>query len=69
MAWSAVFFGARSPIGGLLVIGVQVGSILWMMFEFRPLSEVAALLQAPYLLWCSFATLLNFRIWQLNPEG
>lgn len=69
VAWSAVFFGARSPAGGLIVVFVLVGSVLWMMFEFRAVSELAAFLQVPYLLWSSFAALLNFRIFRLNPEG
>lgn len=68
VAWSGVFFGLRSPLGGLVVIGVLLGAILWMLFEFHACSPTAALLQAPYLLWCSFAAVLNFRIWQLNPE-
>lgn len=66
VAWSGVFFGARSLLGGLVVVGLLDGAILWMMHEFRPISELAALLQVPYLLWCSFATLLNFRFWQMN---
>jgi tryptophan-rich sensory protein len=29
--------------------------------------RVAGLLLLPYLVWTSFATLLNWRCWELNP--
>jgi len=33
---------------------------------FFRVSAVAGVLMAPYLLWVSFASVLNFLIWQLN---
>jgi tryptophan-rich sensory protein len=67
--WSAVFFGMRSPGWGLLeVIGLWA-SIVATIVAFLPVNTTAALLLLPYLAWVSFATALNFRIWQLNPGG
>jgi tryptophan-rich sensory protein len=64
--WSFVFFGAHSPIAGLLVIVALIVAILATMRAFWPLDRVAALLLVPYLAWVTFATALNGAIWQLN---
>lgn len=62
LLWSLVFFGLRSPAGGLLVIVALWCAIAATIFAFAPLSAVAAALLIPYLLWVSFATLLNAAI-------
>lgn len=41
-------------------------SIAATIAAFSKVSGKAALLMAPYLLWTSFATLLNYSIWRLN---
>lgn len=66
LAWSCVFFGLNSPLGGILVILPFLGLILWMIAAFAPLDRLAANLQWPYVAWVSFATLLNVSIWWLN---
>lgn len=65
-AWSAVFFGARSPGGGLAVISLLVPSIAATAALSGRVSKPAGLLLLPYLAWTSFAAALNARIWQLN---
>lgn len=58
-AWTPTFFGADSPLGGLLVI---VGVLLaagWWTFEAWRVHRVAGALQLPYLFWVGFATALN----------
>jgi tryptophan-rich sensory protein len=65
-AWSAVFFGARSPAGGLAVILALVPSIAVTAALSAKVSKPAALLLVPYLAWTTFAAALNARIWQLN---
>jgi len=67
--WSAVFFGLRSPGWGLIeVIGLWT-SVLATIVAFLPIHMTAGLLLLPYLAWVSVATMLNYRIWQLNPQG
>jgi translocator protein len=41
-------------------------AILITINQFAKLQKTAALLLVPYLLWVSFATVLNFSIWHLN---
>ncbi len=64
--WSVVFFGMENPGGGLFVIGLLWIAILANIFAFIRISKVAAYLLIPYLLWVSFAAVLNFEIWILN---
>ncbi|UII74634.1 tryptophan-rich sensory protein [Flagellimonas sp. HMM57] len=64
--WSIVFFGLQSPFWALLVILTLLTLIILTMKWFSVVSKTAAILLAPYLLWVSFATLLNYKIWELN---
>jgi len=41
--------------------------VLTLYLLFRKINGWAALLMIPYLLWVSFATVLNATIWYLNP--
>lgn len=64
--WSPVFFGLRAPMLGLGVIVAMWVLIVLTMTKFYPLSKSAFYLLVPYLLWVSFATLLNAAIVVLN---
>lgn len=64
--WSFAFFGANSPLGGLLVIVPLLIAIVATIAAFRPLDRLASGLLWPYLAWVAFATLLNGSIWWLN---
>jgi translocator protein len=66
IGWSFAFFGAQSPLLGLVVIGLLIAAIIWTMIAFWPISGLAALLLAPYLAWVLFATVLNAAIYRLN---
>jgi len=66
VAWSWAFFGAHSPLGGLIVIIPLIAAIAWTIAAFRRTSRLAAWLMAPYLAWVCFATLLNASIVALN---
>jgi len=65
--WSALFFGLRSPLAGLIDITVLWIAIALTIFYFFKISKTAGVLLLPYLLWVSFAVVLNVSIWRLNP--
>ena len=64
--WSAAFFGLRSPLLGLVDIVVLWVAILLTIQNFFRVSRIAGLLLLPYILWVSFAAVLNFFLWTLN---
>ena len=64
--WSIVFFGLKNPLAALFVILVLLVMIVLTIKWFKVVSKKAALLMIPYLLWVLFATVLNFKIWELN---
>jgi benzodiazapine receptor len=65
-SWSIVFFGLQSISGALWVIIALWLAIIWTISEFLKASKNAAYLMVPYLLWVSFAAVLNYAIWMLN---
>ena len=64
--WSKLFFGLQNPLYGLVGIVFLLVSIIMTIWYFRKVSAPAAWLLAPYILWVSFATLLNASLWYLN---
>jgi tryptophan-rich sensory protein len=66
-AWSFLFFGLRSPFYGLVGIILVWLAIVWTMIKFWKISKTATWLLVPYILWVSFASILNYAVWQLNP--
>ena len=65
-AWSFLFFEFKQLGVALVEILLLWACILATIVLFSRINKTAAYLQIPYLLWVSFATLLNFSIWQLN---
>ena len=64
--WSIAFFGWHSPFAGLIVIALLWLSIAATIAVFYRVSKNAAWLLLPYILWVSFASLLNYSVWILN---
>ncbi len=64
--WSPIFFGLKSPLLGLITIVSMWILIIMTMKKFYPISKLAFYLLVPYILWVSFATLLNGAILILN---
>jgi translocator protein len=65
-AWSWLFFGLHNP--GTALIDIV---LLWMAIAATTVvlwrrSTLAGILFVPYLIWVSFAAVLNFAIWRLN---
>lgn len=64
--WPFLFFGLQSP--GTALIG---NAALWLTvalttYAFFNLSRTAGVLMLVYLLWTSFAAILNLTVWRLN---
>lgn len=64
--WSALFFGLHSPLAAFIEIIILWLAILWTILAFRKISRTAAWLLVPYILWVSFASVLNFSLMLLN---
>jgi tryptophan-rich sensory protein len=66
--WSWLFFGwhrGALAFADILLLWVLIIATLIAFWRVRPL---AGWLLVPYLLWVSFASALNYAIWQLNPR-
>ncbi|MFM2394238.1 MAG: hypothetical protein RLZZ546_2220 [Bacteroidota bacterium] len=64
--WSIIFFYFESPKWALVEIIFMWFFILFTILEFRKINKISGLLLIPYLLWVSFATVLNAAIFVLN---
>lgn len=64
--WSIIFFVLKWRFVAFLWIIILLILIVVMIRRFYHRSEVAGLLQIPYLLWVAFATYLNYSIYFLN---
>jgi tryptophan-rich sensory protein len=64
--WSILFFSFHWLLVSLIEIVVLWGFIVAMIITFRKINPAAAYLQIPYLLWVSFATILNVAFWWVN---
>lgn len=64
--WSVVFFGLKSPAGGFITIVLLWLSIAWTIVTFNKTSRASALLLIPYIMWVTFAAILNFSVVMLN---
>jgi tryptophan-rich sensory protein len=64
--WSFIFFNQQQPGWAFVEIIVMWIAILSTIFVFANVSKTAAWLLVPYISWVSFATILNYTIWQLN---
>lgn len=64
--WSWIFFGMELIATGLAEIFLLWVALIFTLFLFWHRNHTAGLLLVPYLLWVSYASALNFAIWQLN---
>ena len=64
--WSIIFFKYHLLGWAFVEIMAMWVFILLTILQFKQLSNWAAYLLMPYLLWVSFATILNASIWWLN---
>ncbi|WP_340647970.1 TspO/MBR family protein [Pseudoxanthomonas winnipegensis] len=67
--WSWLFFGWHLGAAAMLdivVLWVLIVVTVAMFWRARPL---AGALLLPYLAWVTFASALNYAVWQLNPQA
>lgn len=65
--WSGLFFGLRRPDLAFAEIILLWLSIAAAIAAFAGVDQTAALLLTPYFVWVTFASVLNFTVWRLNP--
>jgi tryptophan-rich sensory protein len=66
IAWSVLFFSLRHPDWALIEVFFLWLSIVALIVGLYPISRTASWLLAPYLVWVSFAAVLNRAVVQLN---
>lgn len=64
--WPLLFFGQQKYLLAFVWVVFLLSLIISMIFAFAEVSKTAAILQVPYLIWTSFAAVLNFCIYMLN---
>ena len=64
--WSWVFFGMHLISTGLAEILLLWVAVAFCVMLFWRRNKIAGALLIPYWLWISYASALNFAIWQLN---
>jgi tryptophan-rich sensory protein len=66
--WSWLFFSWNQGAFSFVDIVFLWLLILSTLVQFWRIRLLAGLLLVPYLAWVSFASALNYKIWQLNPS-
>ena len=64
--WSLIFFGLKNPLLAFIEIIFLWIFILLSIIKFYKINNTASYLLIPYLLWVSFASVLNLSIILLN---
>ena len=64
--WSFIFFVFKWKLFAFIWILILDALVINMIIKFYKKDKTAGLLQIPYLLWISFATVLNFAVYLLN---
>ncbi len=64
--WSILFFGLQNPLLAFIEIIILWIAILMTIIKFHKISKAASYLLIPYILWVSFASILNLSIYLLN---
>jgi translocator protein len=65
-SWSFVFFYFHQLGGAMIVIVLMWLFILFTIISFFKINKISAYLLIPYLLWVSYASALNYAVWQMN---
>ena len=64
--WSVVFFVFHNMVLALFILILLIGLIINLILRFKRVNVVSSYLMIPYLLWCSFALVLNVNLIIIN---
>ncbi len=64
--WSIIFFGFHQILFALIDLGIILIFIIWLMKIYYQINKISFVLMIPYLLWSSYALVLNATIFYLN---
>ena len=65
-AFTPLQFGLKNNLLAAIDILLVLGTLIWLMVAIYPHAKWIAYIQIPYLLWVSFATVLQLTITYLN---
>jgi tryptophan-rich sensory protein len=66
LIFSPIQFGLQNNILAAIDVILILITLIWAMIEIFPISPWIAYIQIPYLLWVSFATILQLTVTYLN---
>ncbi len=69
LAWSPTFFAAHQVTIAFWLIVTILALAIATTFAFARIRKVAAWLLVPYLVWLSFASILNWQLDRMNPDA
>ena len=65
-SWSIFFFGLHLILASLILIAIIIFFVIWLIKLYYPINKLSSFLMIPYLMWLSYAFVLNFYIFILN---
>lgn len=65
--WSWAFFNWSNGLLSFVIIISLLILIVLTLIQFWRIKQLAGILLLPYLAWVSFASVLNYTVWQMNP--
>ena len=66
LAFTPLQFGLRNNLLAAVDVLLVLGTLIWAMIAIYPRARWVTYMQLPYLLWVSFATVLQMTITYLN---
>ena len=64
--WSLFFFRMHNLLLALVDVGALWALVLVLTVVFWRIDHIAGTLLVPYVLWVSFAMVLNYAVWRMN---
>lgn len=66
--WTPIFFGLRRLGGGLAILALLWLAVVATTATFFAADPLAGWLLVPYVVWVSYAGVLNYSVWRRNPD-